>query len=608
MNPQNNFLERATKLVDRGFSVIPITPHAKNTLANTGAKSRTRNLDTIKVWANMWPDANAAVCADENITILESDDAPRFRGILAEMGVTLPETLTGGSRENRPHWFYKRTAACGDDCLEVPGVFEFRNFNQYVVGPGSIYPEGHQYRFWNDAPIVELPEAVINALRQLDAEYQGEGDGEAHGEHIQPGPYAALRDAYLRRLDPADLLTIEGLEVSEGERHYTLVSLAGLLHDGERSAEDIAEILRDVRDTYFEDGKGDGEIESIAEYAVRREPCQFEPWDLPSFAVGLRVFTSAEAMERWLAEHVDDFSADWSAFRAEVVPEQEVLIHLNGVPLVRQETISEVFAYRGIGKSMFIGGLIKILTMGGEFLGIHSAGGHRVLLVDGELPKALLQQRLNSLVGPVAPGLLRVRGLAQTKRSYMAPLANPPEQDAFMTRLSAWRPDVIVFDTKTAVFKHDTNDQPQLLAVNEFLMRLRAEGFAVIMTHHAGKNGTQRGRTDNDDITDLIVQLKARDGWTPGDGLEFALGFEKVRYGDRLEGFEAKWSASGGWERLALSDNAVVQALMEGKGIAKVAKEFGIGVAKVQKIRDQAKANGIEFEQSAKGGRPKKAE
>ena len=139
-------------------------------------------------------------------------------------------------------------------------------------------------------------------------------------------------------------------------------------------------------------------------------------------------------------------------------------------------------------------------------------------------------------------------------------------------------------------------------------MRLRAEGFAVIMTHHAGKNGTQRGRTDNDDITDLIVQLKARDGWTPGDGLEFALGLEKVRYGDRLEGFEAKWSVAGGWERLALSDNAVVQALMEGKGIGKVAKEFAIGVAKVQKIREQAKANGVEFEPAAKGGRPRKAE
>jgi nucleoside phosphorylase len=77
------------------------------------------------------------------------------------------------------------------------------------------------------------------------------------------------------------------------------------------------------------------------------------------------------------------------------------------------------------------------------------------------------------------------------------------------------------------------------------------------------------------------------------------------RCGDRLDGFEAKWTKEAGWERLAISDNAVVQALMEGKGINKVAKEFGIGVAKVQKIRDKAKANGIEFEQVAKGGRPR---
>jgi hypothetical protein len=42
-------------------------------------------------------------------------------------------------------------------------------------------------------------------------------------------------------MDPADLLTLD-LEIGEGERHYTLMSLAGLLHDGERTAEDIAEI------------------------------------------------------------------------------------------------------------------------------------------------------------------------------------------------------------------------------------------------------------------------------------------------------------------------------------------------------------------------------
>jgi predicted HTH transcriptional regulator len=59
------------------------------------------------------------------------------------------------------------------------------------------------------------------------------------GEHIQPGPYAKLRHAYLQRMEPADLMNLD-LEIGEGERHYTLMSLAGLLHDGERAFSNIS--------------------------------------------------------------------------------------------------------------------------------------------------------------------------------------------------------------------------------------------------------------------------------------------------------------------------------------------------------------------------------
>jgi len=124
---------------------------------------------------------------------------------------------------------------------------------------------------------------MIAALHKMADDYAGAGG--AKGEHIQPGPYAKLRHAYLQRMEPADLMHLD-LEIGEGERHYTLMSLAGLLHDGERTAEDIADILEQVQQTYFAEGKGDTKVSNLANYAVHGEPCTFEPRELPPVVHG----------------------------------------------------------------------------------------------------------------------------------------------------------------------------------------------------------------------------------------------------------------------------------------------------------------------------------
>lgn len=580
-----SFKDIALPLLSRGFSLIPIAPRGKAPIG-PGAKDATQDVNLIDRWSQLWPEANVGICADENITILESDDAKRLHSLLSDFGVQLPATLTGGASENRPHWFYKRTPECGEKCITVPGLFEFRNTNQYVVAPGSVHPSGAVYKFWSDSPQVDLPANVLEVLRALAAGYSGE----ARSEHIQAGPYASLRAAYLKRLDPEDLIAIAPLEVSEGERHYTLMSLAGLLHDGERDEETLKEILLSVQDHHFIGAKGETEIDNIVRSIIRREPCELEPYDLPAYSTGLRVFKTVEAQAEWLKENVNDFAVAWEHLNAKTLEAQRVLITLKGEPVVREETVNEIFAYRGLGKSMLVGSLISILTKGGEFLGFQSSGGNRVLLVDGELPERLLQSRLRDLVGTGTSGLFRVRSLAQAKNHHMPALATEAAQTEFCQHLTAWRPDVIIFDTRTAVFKHDTNEAGQLLAVNEFLMRLRAEGFAIILTHHAGKNGTQRGRTDNDDITDLIVKLKQRKGWVPGSGLEFTLAFEKVRYGDRLEGFDASWSPDGGWKELHDRDAEAVNELMKGTGINKVAKQFEMSNRKVAELKKVADA------------------
>jgi len=307
------------------------------------------------------------------------------------------------------------------------------------------------------------------------------------------------------------------------------------------------------------------------------------------------------------AEH-DMYATDWTNLNAEVLPEQKVLLTANGEPCLRSETLNEIFAYRGIGKSMLIAGLIRVLIQGGELLTFKSDGGNRVLLVDGELPAGLLQKRLQLHVGETDPSALMVRSVANMPGHCMPPLSDPKQQKLFVDYIERARPDVIIFDTRTAIFKHDTNNAEQLLRVNDFLIKLRSYGFCVLITHHAGKNGTQRGRTDNDDDLDLIIKLDKRAGWEPGMGLEFDLKFDKVRYGDHVRPFEAKFDTRTGWQLITgatTTYDRVVGALKAGRSIQPLAKELGIGVSGVLAIKKRAEDAGECFPANRSGPKRK---
>ncbi len=175
-----------------------------------------------------------------------------------------------------------------------------------------------------------------------------------------------------------------------------------------------------------------------------------------------------------------------------------------------------------------------------------------------------------------------------------------------MEQAQKLRPDVIIFDTRTAVFGYDTNDTSQTQSVNQFLTSLRRAGFAVIVTHHAGKNGTQRGRTDGDDPLDLIIKLSPREGWKPGDGLQFKLDYEKVRRGDRLESLEAQY-VNGTWANVKNDFyEKVLSRLYEGNGEATIADELKTSRAKVRGVKVLAIERGIALP-DAKRGRKTKA-
>src|SRR2546428_13144947 len=66
-----------------------------------------------------------------------------------------------------------------------------------------------------------------------------------------------------------------------------------------------------------------------------------------------------------------------------------------GATVLYEASLNQLFATRGLGKSIVTNALLKCLVSGKDFLRLKSAGGLNVLLVAAELPPLHLQERLN---------------------------------------------------------------------------------------------------------------------------------------------------------------------------------------------------------------------
>jgi putative DNA primase/helicase len=75
-----------------------------------------------------------------------------------------------------------------------------------------------------------------------------------------------------------------------------------------------------------------------------------------------------------------------------------------------------------------------------------------------------------------------------------------------------------------------------------FLIACRRRGVAVLMVHHAGKGGEQRGTGAREDHLDTSIKLSLPDEANPNDGCYFRVDFTKSRgcYGQDIEPFTAK--------------------------------------------------------------------
>jgi putative DNA primase/helicase len=273
-------------------------------------------------------------------------------------------------------------------------------------------------------------------------------------------------------------------------------------------------------------------------------------------------------------------------------------------PILQEKGLALLYAMRGIGKTFAALGIALAVASGTKFLKWTAPKPRRVLLVDGEMPAAALQERLASIVASASdidldPSNLKILAADLIDTGGVGNLASPDAQN----ELDQWLDgvDLLILDnlsSLTAVVRD--NDAESWGPIQKWLLKLRRRGIAVLIVHHAGKGGQQRGTSRREDVLDTSISLRRPADYSPAEGARFEVHYEKHRgfYGADAEPFEAKLEVRDDravWTTRKLEDvnRTRVEALLaEGWTIRDIAEEMGLSKSKVERIKKSLAASG----------------
>ncbi|MFQ8738421.1 MAG: AAA family ATPase [Bilophila wadsworthia] len=82
--------------------------------------------------------------------------------------------------------------------------------------------------------------------------------------------------------------------------------------------------------------------------------------------------------------------------------------------------------------------------------------------------------------------------------------------------------DMVVLDNIATLCRTGKENESQSWqAMQAWLLDLRRRGITVLLIHHAGKSGDQRGTSAKEDIMDTVISLRRQNTWPKARGLGF---------------------------------------------------------------------------------------
>jgi putative DNA primase/helicase len=285
------------------------------------------------------------------------------------------------------------------------------------------------------------------------------------------------------------------------------------------------------------------------------------------------------------------------------IPAREMLLN----PILPERSLAMLYAPRGLGKS-WLALSIGLAVAGGQPILRWSAPRQRnVLYVDGEMPLVSLQERLKAISVPFGTVIPNdsFRILAADQIDDGINLSAAEGQRSLEPLLECV--DLVILDnlsTLCATTSESASDA--WVPIQNWLLKLRRRGIAVLLVHHAGTNGRQRGTSRREDALDTVIALRRPEDYSPEQGARFEIHFEKLRnrvdgngaapFEARVESLNMDGQGSIRWSSGDLKPPLLMQAaglFGEGMTVREVASALQISKSEAGRLRLRALADGL---------------